>query len=430
MATIARSLDAAAIRSLKVFPGGSNGEFGLPPDLTRVIARGQGARLWDTQGREMIDFSMGWGSVLPGHARPEVVHAVASTAASGTNFAYTNSASLSLASEIVRLSPACDAVRFCASGTEAIMYCLRLARAWSSKRSIIKFEGAYHGAGDEGVTSLFPRTLRDYPHPEPTSAGIQCDHTLIAPYNDLDTTRTLIERYKDTLAAVIVEPFQRCLSPKPGFLAGLRETCDRNGITLIFDEVVTGFRLAYGGAIERYGVVPDLVAYGKALGGGLPIGAFGGKRPIMDLVDEQGIDHNERYVWTASSLGGNPVSAAGANAALDIYRQPDTYEHLERIGQYFRDGLARTAHDAGLPCRILGEGPIGQIVFTSEPVTDYRSMRRANRTLARSVMLHLFENDVFLNPMGTKLYLSLAHDEDICDEFCSRLAAALRRATR
>ncbi len=206
---------------------------------------------------------MGWGSVLVGHARPEVVEAVTQQALQGSNFAYVTEASLRLAEEIVRLSPACEQVRFCASGTEATMYCQRLARAYTGRPKILKFEGAYHGANEIGVTSLFPVDPPDFPEPDPVAGGIAHmvkRDVLVAPYNDLERTRAIIAEHTQDIAGVIVEPLQRCTPPVPGFLEGLREA----GALLIYDEVVTGFRLAYGGAQAYYGVVPDLIAYGKA----------------------------------------------------------------------------------------------------------------------------------------------------------------------
>ena len=237
-------------RSLAVFPAGSNGEFNLPGDMAMVISRGEGCRLWDCGGVEYLDFSIGWGSVLVGHARPEVVEAVTSQAARGSNFAYISENALNVAEEIVRLSPACDLVRFCASGTEATMYCQRLASAFTGRTKILKFEGAYHGANEVGVTSLFPDGPAAYPKPDPTSAGIShlvARDVLVAPFNDLETTQAIIEDHGADLAAVIVEPLQRCTPPEPGFLEGLREMTKGCGAVLIFDEVVTGFRLAYGG---------------------------------------------------------------------------------------------------------------------------------------------------------------------------------------
>lgn len=412
-------------RSLVAFPAASNGEFDLPPELAMVIDRGEGCRLWDSDGREFLDFSMGWGSVLVGHARPEVVQAVIAQAARGSNFAYVNQHALLLAEEIIRLSPACDTVRFCASGTEATMYCLRLARAFTERPLILKFEGAYHGANEIGVTSLFPTRLRDFPEPDPTSAGIDvADRVLVAPFNDLAATQAIIEARGPDIAAVIVEPLQRCTPPLEGFLEGLRRLTRERGALLIFDEVVTGFRLAYGGAQEYYGVVPDLVAYGKALGGGYPIGAFGGRAEVMDLVREDRMG-KPGYVWVASSLGGNPVSTAAARAALGVFAGAGVYERLHGLGGYLRDGLRRVLDKRQIKAQVIGDGPLAQVVFSERPAFDYRSTRAGDAAKGRAVMLGLFARRVFLNPMGTKLYLSLAHDEAVCDEFLGRFDEAL-----
>jgi glutamate-1-semialdehyde 2,1-aminomutase len=420
-----RSADAR--RSHAVFPAGSNGEFDIPSELSIVIERGRGAKIWDTEGREFIDFSMGWGSVLPGHARPEIVEAVARQAPLGSNFAHVNRPALELAEEIQRLSPAARRVRFCASGTEATMYCQRLARAFTGRPSILKFEGAYHGANEIGVTSLFPRTLKDFPTPDPSSAGIAPvvkDQVIVAPYNDLATTERIIAQHAKSLAGAIVEPLQRCTPPRPGFLEGLRAVCDRHGVLLLFDEVVTGFRLAYGGAQEAYGVIPDLVAYGKALGGGYPIGAFGGRPEIMDWVREDRLGRPD-YVWTASTLGGNPVSAAAALAALAIYRRPGAYDRLRALGDYLRRGMRRVLEERQLRAQVIGDGPLAQVVFSAEPVYDYRSTARGDSAKGRALMLGLFRRGVFLNPMGTKLYLSLEHAEADCDRLLDRMGDAL-----
>jgi glutamate-1-semialdehyde 2,1-aminomutase len=425
------SLTTDTERALRVFPAGSNGEFNIPDGMGIVIERGEGCRLWDTEGREYVDFSMGWGSALVGHAHPAVIEAVVAQATRGSNFAYVTDASLGLAEEIVRLSPACDQVRYAASGTEATMYVLRLARAFLGRSKVLKFEGAYHGANDVGVTSLFPRESRPFPAPEPSSAGIAHaaeDHVLVAPFNDLGTTTRLLAEHAGELAAVIVEPLHRCLPPADGFLQGLREATHRHGILLAFDEVVTGFRMAYGGAQAYYGVVPDLVAYGKALGGGYPIGVYGGRAEVMGLVREDGMGANDRYVWTASTLGGNPVSTAAAAAALEVLRRPGTYERLHALGSYLRDGMRRVLADRGVAGQIIGDGPLAQVVFTAEiePVRDYRATRRGDSAKSRHVMLGLFERGIFLNPMGTKLYLSIAHDEAACDVFLDRFDDVLR----
>ncbi len=414
-------------RARAVFPGGiSNGEFGLPAEAIVAIARGEGARLWDTQGREFIDFSMGWGSALVGHARPEVVEAVRRQAPLGSNFAYLNPEVLALAEEIRRVSPAAERLRFCASGTEATMYCLRLARAATGKAKILKFEGAYHGANEAGVTSLFPNKNLPFPTPELTSAGTPAaaHELLVAPYNELGPTTEIARAHRHELAGIIMEPLQRCTPPEPGFLEGVRALASQAGVPLIFDEVVTGFRLAYGGAQEYYGVIPDLVAYGKALGGGYPIGAFGGKRELMEQVDESRIG-GDGYVWMASTLGGNPVSTAAANAALGVLRRPGTYEKLHALGRTFRDGLARVLQDRQIRAQVIGDGPLAQVVFTDRPVNNYRSTARGDKAKARKLMLGLFARGVFINPMGTKLYLSVAHDEAICEEFLGRFDAVL-----
>src|SRR5262245_17809830 len=235
-------------RSRAAFPAACNGEFNLPDDLGVVISRGDGCEIWTADGRRMLDFSMGWGSVLVGHANERIAHAVATQVRTGSNFAYVNEQSLMLAEEIIRLSPACEQVRICASGTEATMYCLRLARAYTGRVKILKFEGAYHGAHDIGLASTFPGESIEFPTAKFASSGIEPgtkENVLIAPFNDLETSCDIAARHRDSLAAIIVEPLQRCLAPVSGFLDGLRKWSRENNCLLIFDEVVTGFRLAY-----------------------------------------------------------------------------------------------------------------------------------------------------------------------------------------
>ena len=415
-------------RCHSVFPAGSNGEFDFPPELTVVVERGEGPYLCDTDGNRFVDFSMGWGSVLVGHANERVVKAATAQAALGTNFACVNRRSLELAERILEISPACEQVRYCASGTEATHYCGRIARAATGREKILKFEGAYHGANDLGVTSLFPDQLRPFPSSERSCHGTTqhaAEQILVAPFNDLETTAAILWAHADELAAVIVEPFHRCLSPKEGFLQGLRRLCDQHGIVLIFDEVVTGFRFAFGGAQQYYAVTPDMVAYGKALGGGFPIGMFGGKRELMQVVEEHRLN-KEPYVWTASTLGGNPVTCAAAWAALDHLERPGTYEHLHELGAYLREGLKVAMQDLNVHGQVIGDGPLAQFIFSPEPVTDYRSTRAGDRNKARRILLALIRRGVFLNPMGTKLYLSTEHTEEHCDMILDAFRAALQ----
>jgi glutamate-1-semialdehyde 2,1-aminomutase len=322
-------------------------------------------------------------------------------------------AALELAEELVRVVACAERVRFCASGTEAAAYAVRLARASTGRPKIVKFEGAYHGANEVGVVSLFPSGRVPFPGGESTSAGLSAATVadiLVAPYNDLAATEAIVKAHADDVAAVIVEPLHRCTPPVPGFLAGLRALTAATGSLLIFDETVTGFRLAYGGAQAYYGVRPDLATFGKAMGGGCPLGAIAGRADVMDLVREDRLG-GAGYVWFASSLGGNPVSTAAAVATLAQLREAGTYERLFALGQSLRGGLRRVLADAGVTAQVQGDGPLAAVVFTDRPVTDYRSMLDADRRRARAFLLGLFRRGIFLNPMSTKLYLSLAHTQ-------------------
>jgi glutamate-1-semialdehyde 2,1-aminomutase len=251
---------------------------------------------------------------------------------------------------------------------------------------------------------------------------------LVAPYNDLDTTQRILSEHAQELSAVIVEPLHRCIAPKPGFLQGLCALTTRLGVVLVFDEVVTGFRLALGGAQEFYGVSPDLVAYGKALGGGFSLGAYGGRSDLMDVVSEHRLP-GPRYAWSASTAGGNPVSCAAALAALDLLSEPGTHDRLHGAGRLLRERLGEALAAAGEVGQMLGDGPLAQVAFSTHPVTDQRSWLASDRARGRAVMLELLRRGVFLNPMGTKLYLSLAHTEPAIEEFARRFSAALE-ATR
>ena len=425
-------MPSAAERSLALFPGGSLGEYNLPADLTVVLVRGEGATVWDSEGRAFTDFTMGWGSVLLGHAHPAIVEAVQRQAELGSNFAYVTEPALALAEELVRAVACAERVRFCASGTEATSYAVRLARAYTGRPKILKFEGAYHGANDVGTVSLFPRRLLDFPLGEPTSAGLgpgAAADVLVAPYNDLRATTAILEAHRHELAGIIVEPLHRCTSPQPGFLQGLREVTAEMGLLLIFDETVTGFRLAYGGAQQYYGVRPDLATLGKALGGGYPIGVVAGRGDIMDLVREDRLGE-PGYVWFASSIGGNPVSTAAACAMLGELRKPGTYERLFALGDSLRSGLRTILKGAGVAAQVQGDGPLAAVVFTDREVVDYRTAFASNRELARAYLLGLFRRGIFLNPMSTKLYLSLAHTDADIERFLAAARATLEEDCR
>jgi len=400
----------------------------LPRELSVVLTRGQGARVYDATGREFIDLTMGWGSVILGHGHQKIYEAVVRQAEQGSNFSYVSGPALELAEELVRAVPCAEKVRFCASGTEATMYAVRFARAYKGREKIVKFEGAYHGGNEFGTISLFPQQLLDFPMANPTSAGIPraaCDEVLIAPYNYLETTSRIIAENASEIAAVIVEPLHRCTPPVEGFLEGLRDITRKHDILLIFDEVMTGFRLAYGGAQEYYGVVPDLVALGKALGGGYPVGAVVGRADILDLCNEADLG-KERFVWFASTVGGNPVTAAAALATLEELRKPGTYERLFDLGERLRSGFRSILSELDIVAQVLGDGPLCALSFTEEKVIDYRSTFRSDRAKERAFKLGLFRNGVFLNPLSTKLYLSTAHG----DEELDRVHSASRKVLK
>jgi glutamate-1-semialdehyde 2,1-aminomutase len=417
-------------RALALFPAGSNGEYGIPAELVPVIERGEGFRVWDADGREFLDMTMAWGAALVGHAHPKVIEAASRQAAFGANFAAVNSRAVELAERIAAISPCVERIRFVASGTEATMLCLRVAHAATGRPKVLKFEGAYHGQHPVGVASMINGRPSALPASDPSGAGaswVERD-VLVAPYNDLDTTERILSEHAQELSAVIVEPLHRCIAPKAGFLQGLREVTKRLGVVLVFDEVVTGFRLALGGAQEFYGVSPDLVAYGKALGGGFALGAYGGRADLMEVVSEHRLP-GPRYAWSASTAGGNPVSCAAALATLELLSEPGTHARLHAAGKLLRQRLGDALAGAGEAGQVLGDGPLAQVAFSANPVTDQRSWLVSDRARGRIVMLELLRRGVFLNPMGTKLYLSLAHTESVIEEFAKRFSAALE-ATR
>ncbi len=417
-----------ARRACAAFPGGANGEFGLPPELVRVVARGHGARVWDTDGREYFDFTMAWGSALTGHSHPRVVEAVGKALHEGLNFAAVHRRSVELAERVIDQCPCVEKVRFVASGTEATFMCLRIARAYTGRRKVVKFEGAYHGQHPIGVTSMVRSGQVPLPRADSSGAGAPWveDDVLVAPFNDLTRTEAILRAHHEDIAVVIVEPIHRCLVPQPGFLEGLRQLTRDLNMVLVFDEVVTGFRLAPGGAQEYYGVAPDLAAYGKALASGLSLGAYGGTAALMECVAERHLGEDQ-YVWSASTTGGNPVSCAAALATLEVLGRPGTYEQLHELGRRFRSLMRQVLEDTGVAGTILGDGPLAQVAFSDEPVLDQASWLRSDRKRGAAVMLELFQHGIFLNPMSTKLYLSLAHDESVLQTFMQRFVTALNK---
>ena len=415
-------------RAKNLFPGISNGEFGIIDESSvPIIQSGDGARVWDSNGKAYIDMTMAWGSVLIGHANPVIREAAFNAAKKGTNFAALNTQMVELGDQIASISPCVEKIRFVASGTEATMLCLRLARSVSGKSKILKFEGAYHGQHPEGIASMVQLNDRTSTKANTSGTGAPWvkESVLVAPFNDLEATRALIKENAADLAAVIVEPLHRCLKPVDGFLSGLRKITQELGIILVFDEVVTGFRLALGGAQEYYGVKPDLVAYGKALGGGFPIGAFGGSEEIMEGVNESRYS-KLNYSWSASTTGGNPVSCAAAMATIKLLSEQQNFEKLHRLGREFRKQLTEILVNNEEPFQVLGDGPLAQVVFTDRTINNSRDWGVADRNKGLLLMLQLIKEGVFLNPMGTKMYLSLSHGAKEMEEFSDKFSSALK----
>jgi glutamate-1-semialdehyde 2,1-aminomutase len=409
----------------RVLPAGGFGN--VPHEV--VIAGGRAGRVWDVSGNEYVDYLLGSGPMLVGHAHPEVVAAVQDQLAKGTTFFANNEHGIRLAAEIVSAVPCAEKVRFVSSGSEADLYAMRLARAYKKRDKILKFEGGYHGMSDYGLMSLSPRRSSNFPRPIPDSAGIPKslqDEVLVAPFNDLETVASLVREHRQDLAAIIVEPVQRLIPPKPGFLEGLRKLTAENGMLLIFDEVVTGFRFAYGGAQEYFGVVPDICTLGKAIGGGFPLAAIAGRADIMAHFDKGAVAEDE-FMMQVGTLSGNPIAAAAGLKTLEILKRPGSYEKIFANGRALMDGYRRILGDAGVTARVVGDAPMFDIVFTDREVTDYRSALGDQDSMKRCNGL-LRERGILKGE--SKYYVSLAHtDEDIrftLDAFASAVGELAR----
>lgn len=340
-----------------------------------IVARGEGCRVWDVAGREYVDYLLGSGPMIVGHAHPEVLAVTQACVAEGTTFFANNPHGIRLAAEIVDAMDCVEQVRFVSSGSEADMYAIRLMRAASGKDKVLKFEGGYHGMSDWGLISTTPKRVTNFPEGAPDSAGIPKSvqqEMLVAPYNDLETVRALVKEHRAELAGIIVEPFQRLIPPLPGFLEGLREIATETGVLLCFDEVVTGFRFAYGGAQAYYGVTPDLCTMGKAIGGGFPLAALGGRADIMAHFDKAAVGE-DRFMTQIGTLSGNPVAAAAGLKTLEILNRPGGYAHMFAQGRALMEGYAASIKKHGVSAQVVGDAPMFDLVFNDKKVIDYRS---------------------------------------------------------
>ncbi len=395
-----------------VIPGNSLGMLKLPDDLAFVVSRGLGTTLWTTDGRQLMDFVLGSGPMMIGHAHPRVVAAVQAQMARGTTFYTMNEMALRLAARIVELVPCAESVKFASDGAEATFYTLRLARAFTGRPLVVKFDGGYHGHHDYALQQANSAQEAKRGAAKANSAGIPIelsDTVLVAPFNDLPTTTQLVEPIADRIAALIVEPVQRALLPKPGFLEGLRALCDRIGAILVFDEVVTGFRVALGGAQELFNVTPDLCSLGKLVGGGLPLSAVAGRGDILELtVPDRKADG--RSVYFNGTLNGNALAAAAGLATLDVIQEENAPAKLVEIGtalaNQFRDG----ARKLSVPFQMIGPPAFSEPLFGEGDVYDYATYNATNRVAARRFGIELVRRNIFVHP-ASKMYISIAHSE-------------------
>ena len=403
-------------KALNVMPGGVNSPVRAFKSVGRspiFISRAQGSRIWDVDRNEYIDYVGSWGPMVLGHAHPEVLGAVQKVMMDGTSFGAATEREIEMAELICNLVPSVEMIRMVNSGTEATMSAVRLARAFTGREKIIKFEGCYHGHADSflikagsGATTL---GIPDSPGvPSSVASG-----TLNAQFNNLESVRTLIEQHRDQVATLIVEPVvgnMGCVPPEPGFLQRLRELCSKHGIVFIMDEVMTGFRITLGGAQQLYGVQPDLTTLGKIIGGGLPVGAYGGKKEIMRLVAPLGA------VYQAGTLSGNPLAMAAGIATLGILRrEPSLYTRLEELGAKLEKRLQRIIDSNGYPLTQNRVGSMLTLFFSAKKVVDYQTALQSDTQRFARYFNEMLARGVYLAPSQYEAaFISTAHsDEEI-----------------
>jgi glutamate-1-semialdehyde 2,1-aminomutase len=422
--TQSQALFAAA---RQIIPGGVDSPvraFRAVGGQPLFIARGQGPHLYDADGNRYIDYVLSWGPLILGHAHPQVVAALKQAVERGTSYGAPTALETRLAELVRELMPACEMIRFVNSGTEATMTALRLARAFTGRDKIIKFEGCYHGHADmllvqagSGVATL---GLPDSPG---VPRGATQD-TLVAPFNDLTAVRTLLETNPDAVAAVIVEPVvgnMGVVPPADEFLPGLRALTTQYGALLIFDEVMTGFRVALGGAQAHYSVTPDLTTLGKVIGGGLPVGAYAGRRDIMQLVAPAGA------MYQAGTLSGNPLAMTAGIETLNLLRQPGVFDGLVARTRQLGEGIGAAAHAAGVPVYQTQAGTMFSTFFTPGPVTDWASARQSDTERFGRFFQAMLAQGVYLAPSQFEAgFTSTAHTSEVIESTITAARAALR----
>jgi glutamate-1-semialdehyde 2,1-aminomutase len=409
-------------RARQVIPGGVNSPvraFRAVGGQPVFIQRGAGAYLYDVDGNQYIDYVGSWGPLIFGHAHPRVVEAITAAAQRGASYGAPTEAETRLAELVIEAVPSIELVRFVNSGTEATMSALRVARAYTGREKIIKFAGGYHGHADMLLVAAGSGALT---LGAPDSPGVPAGataQTLVVAYNDLAATRAAFERYPDEIAAIIVEPVagnMGCVPPAPGFLQGLRDLTAQYGAVLIFDEVMTGFRVAHGGAQALYSIQPDMTCLGKIVGGGLPAAAYGGRREIMSLVSPSG------PVYQAGTLSGNPLAMAAGTAQLEMLKQPGVYERLDALTTALAEGIGAAAREAGVAVYQTRVGSMFTTFFTAEPVVDEATAKRADTKAFAAFFGALLDQGVYIAPSQFEAgFVSLAHSDD---DIARTLAAA------
>jgi len=395
-------------RAAALLPGGVDSPVRAFPPYPSYIVRAKGSRMWDADGHELVDHCLGFGPLILGHAHPAVVRAVQEQAERGTLYGAPSELEVQLAERVCRHYRAMERVRFVSSGTEATMHAIRLARGATGRRYIVKMEGCFHGAHDAVLVRAGSGAMA---HSAPDSAGVLdevASRTLLAPYNDADAVRRLLGQHRGDVAAVILEPVMANVgpvAPRDGYLQQLREMTSEEGVLLIFDEVVTGFRLGLGGASAHFGVRPDIATLGKVLGGGLPVGAFGASQEVMDNLSPLG------KVYQAGTFAGNPLSMAAGLAALKELERVG-HDELDRRGAALRSGLSRLVDELRLPYQVAGLGSMFQLFMADRPVVDYRTALASDAGRFQRLFHALLERGVYVPPSQFETcFLSTAHDD-------------------
>jgi len=416
-------------RAEKSIPGGVNSPvraFKAVGGNPLFIARAQGPFLFDEDGNKYLDYIGSWGPMILGHAHPKVLEAVKKASENSLSFGAPNRLEVEIAELIKGMVPNIEKIRFVNSGTEACMSALRVARGYTGRNKFIKFEGCYHGHADpfliKGGSGM--STLGIPNSPGVTPGTVQ--DTLLAPFNNIDVVQDLLNEHKEDLAAIMVEPVagnMGCITPTPEFIKGLREICTQNGIVLIFDEVITGFRLRPGGAQEFLGIEADLVTYGKVIGGGMPVGAFGGRNEIMSMVAPQG------PVYQAGTLSGNPIAMASGIATLtELNEYPEYYEELEQKGKYLKSGLDKVLAESGIPYRINQTGSMISVHFTDREVMDFETASTGDNRYFKTYFHELLSRGIYLPPSAYETwFLSTTLEQDHLDQTIEATSDALKK---